>query len=123
LVIFALDPDPDSESGSGSTDPIESGSNPDPQPCRQVEQTFAPASPATTTARAADGRKTPAVANKRKPPAVAITPGPMIIIPRQQIMELGNSWQKKRMPIAPAQDQKKLSDEGPGQQRSNAKVL
>jgi hypothetical protein len=32
-VIFALlDPDPDSESGSGSTDPIESGSNPDPQP-------------------------------------------------------------------------------------------
>jgi hypothetical protein len=37
-VIFALlDPDPaDSESGSGSTDPIESGSNPDPQPCLQV---------------------------------------------------------------------------------------
>jgi hypothetical protein len=32
-VIFALlDPDPDSESGTGSTDPIESGSNPDPQP-------------------------------------------------------------------------------------------
>ncbi len=32
-VIFALlDPDPDSESGSGSTEPIESGSNPDPQP-------------------------------------------------------------------------------------------
>ncbi len=34
-VIFALlDPDPDFEygSGSGSTDPIESGSNPDPQP-------------------------------------------------------------------------------------------
>jgi hypothetical protein len=31
-VIFALlDPDPDS--GSGSTDLIESGSNPDPQPC------------------------------------------------------------------------------------------
>ncbi len=27
------DPDLDSESGSGSTDPIESGSNPDPQPC------------------------------------------------------------------------------------------
>jgi hypothetical protein len=26
------DPEPDSESGSGSTDPIESGSNPDPQP-------------------------------------------------------------------------------------------
>jgi len=36
-VIFALlDPDPDSESGSGSTDPIESGSNPDPQPCSHV---------------------------------------------------------------------------------------
>ncbi len=35
-VIFALlDPDPDSEYGSGSTDPIEYGSNPDPdpQPC------------------------------------------------------------------------------------------
>jgi hypothetical protein len=33
-VIFALvDPDPDSEYGSGFTDPIESGSNPDPQPC------------------------------------------------------------------------------------------
>jgi hypothetical protein len=33
-VIFAL-LDPDSESGSGFTDPIESGSNwdPDPQPC------------------------------------------------------------------------------------------
>jgi hypothetical protein len=34
--IFALlDPDPDSEYGSGSTDPIESGSNwdPDLQPC------------------------------------------------------------------------------------------
>jgi hypothetical protein len=31
-VIFALlDPVPESESGSGSTDPIESGSNPDPQ--------------------------------------------------------------------------------------------
>jgi hypothetical protein len=30
-VIFAL-LDPDSESGSGSTDPIESGSNPDPDP-------------------------------------------------------------------------------------------
>jgi hypothetical protein len=30
-VIFALlDPDPDSEYGSGSTDPIESGSNTDP---------------------------------------------------------------------------------------------
>ncbi len=30
-VIFALlDTDPDSEYGSGSTDPIESGSNPDP---------------------------------------------------------------------------------------------
>jgi hypothetical protein len=30
-----MDPDPDSECGSGSTDPIESGSNwdPDPQPC------------------------------------------------------------------------------------------
>jgi hypothetical protein len=37
-VIFALlDPDPDSESGSGSTDPIESGSNPDPQPCDRTE--------------------------------------------------------------------------------------
>ncbi len=38
LVIFALlepDPYPDSEYGSGSTDPIEYGSNPDPnpQPC------------------------------------------------------------------------------------------
>jgi hypothetical protein len=115
-VIFALlDPDPDSE--SGSTDPIVSGSNPDPQPCRQVEQTSAPASPATTLAvkaRAADGRKRP---------AGAITPGPVIIIPRQQIMELGNSWQKKRVPIAPAQDQKKLSDAAsPGKQRSNAKV-
>jgi hypothetical protein len=35
-VIFALlDPDPDCESGSGyaSKDPIESGSNPDPQHC------------------------------------------------------------------------------------------
>jgi hypothetical protein len=30
-VIFAL-LDPDTESGSRSTDPIESGSNPDPQP-------------------------------------------------------------------------------------------
>jgi hypothetical protein len=38
-------------------------------------------------------------------------------------MELGNSWQKKRVPIAPAQDQKKLSDDAsPGKQRSNAKV-
>ncbi len=33
-VIFAL-LDPDLDSGSGSTDPIESGSNPDPQPCKQ----------------------------------------------------------------------------------------
>ncbi len=33
-VIFALlDPDSDSEYGSGSTDLIESGSNPDPEPC------------------------------------------------------------------------------------------
>ncbi len=32
-VIFALlDPDSDSEYGSGSTDPIESGSNSDPDP-------------------------------------------------------------------------------------------
>jgi hypothetical protein len=32
-VIFALlDPDPDSEYGSGSTDPIEPGSNSDPDP-------------------------------------------------------------------------------------------
>jgi hypothetical protein len=32
-VIFALlDPDPDSEYGSGSTDPIEYGSNTDPDP-------------------------------------------------------------------------------------------
>jgi hypothetical protein len=39
-VIFArLDPDPDSEYGSGSTDPIEYGSNtdPDPQPCLQLK--------------------------------------------------------------------------------------
>jgi hypothetical protein len=37
-VIFALlDPNPDSEPGSGSTDPIESGSNPDPQPCRKPD--------------------------------------------------------------------------------------
>jgi hypothetical protein len=116
-VIFAL-LDPDPNSGSGSTDLIESGSNPepDPQPCRQVEQTSAPASPASTpavTARAADGRKRP---------AGAIKPGPVIIIPRQQIMELGNNWQKKWVPIAPAQDQKKLSDASPGKQRSNAKV-
>ncbi len=37
-VIFALlDPDPDSEYGSGSRDPIEYGSNtdPDPQPCQR----------------------------------------------------------------------------------------
>ena len=33
-VIFALlDTDPDSEYGFGSTDPIESRSNPDRQPC------------------------------------------------------------------------------------------
>jgi hypothetical protein len=104
------------------TDPIESGSNPDPdldpQPCRQVEPTSAPARPPASTpavkARAADGRKRP---------AGAIKPGPVIIIPRQQIMELGHSWQKKRVPIAPAQDQKKLSDDAsPGKQRSNAKV-
>jgi hypothetical protein len=37
-------------------------------------------------------------------------------------MELGNSWQKKRVTIAPAQDQKKLSDASPGKQRSIAKV-
>ncbi len=84
---------------------------------RQVEQqTSAPASPASTPAvhvRAKDGKKRP---------AGAITPGPVIIIPRQQIMELGNSWQKKRVPIALAQDQKKLSDASPGKQRSNAKV-
>jgi hypothetical protein len=84
---------------------------------RQVEQqTSAPASPASTPAvkaRAADGRKRP---------AGAITPGPVIIIPRQQIMELGNSWQKKWVPIAPGQDKKKLSDASPGKQRSIAKV-
>jgi hypothetical protein len=119
-VIFALlDPYPDSESGSGSNDLIESGSNPepDPQPCRQVEQASAPATPATTPAvqgRAAEGG--------RKRPAGAIKPGPVIIIPRQQIMELGNSWQKKRVPIAPTQDQKKLNDASPGNQRTNAKV-
>jgi hypothetical protein len=33
MVIFALlDPDQDCESGYGSRDPIESGSNPDPDP-------------------------------------------------------------------------------------------
>jgi hypothetical protein len=38
-VIFALlDSDPDSESGSGSTGPIESGSNPDPTPCKLQEK-------------------------------------------------------------------------------------
>ncbi len=49
-VICALldpDPDPDSESGSGSTDPIESGSNPDPdlQPCIWVILDFPPPPP------------------------------------------------------------------------------
>jgi hypothetical protein len=38
-VIFALlDPDPDSEFGSRSTDPIESGSNPNPQPWTQARR-------------------------------------------------------------------------------------
>jgi hypothetical protein len=42
-VIFALlVPDPDSE--SGSTDPIEFGSNPDPQPCLKLSCFYNPLS-------------------------------------------------------------------------------
>jgi hypothetical protein len=32
VILALLDPDPDSEYGSGSTDPIEYGSNTDPDP-------------------------------------------------------------------------------------------